>query len=1504
MSMKKDKYTGLEVAIIGMSLNVPGASNLKKYWSNLKEGKETIKHFTDQELLELGVKTEELIKTNYVKSEGVIFDKEYFDSTFFDYLKNEALSLDPQIRKFTECTYEAIEDSGYVPYEYKNKIGLFAGAASNFNWKLKSQISKDNKIDDMSSAVLSDKEFMATLISYKLNLKGSAEMIDTACSSSLVAINRAYKSLLIGECNMAIAGGITLSTNKNPGYLYQEGMISSKDGHCRAFDKNASGTVPGEGVGVVVLKRLKEAMADGDNIYAIIKGSSVNNDGNRKIGYTAPSIDGQSECILTAQKMARVSPNSISYVEAHGTGTTLGDPIELSALTQAFGKSEEKYCAIGSIKTNIGHLDRAAGVVGLIKTVLCLKFKKLVPSLHFVTPNPEIDFVNSPFYINTELKEWKNDIHPLRAGVSSFGIGGTNAHVVLEEAPELIPASSNKSYQLMCLSAKTSKSLDQMTDNFLEFLREHKGVNLADVAWTLHQGRALFDHRRMFVCSDIDNTVEILTSKNSKDIKTSVADKKQLKIVFMFTGQGSQYINMGKELYEQEEIYRNEVDKCLNIANKYSGLNLKEIMYPKNGDSSEINNTSNTQPLLFIFGYALSKLLMSWGIRPDIMIGHSIGEYTAACLSGLLELEEALQIVIKRGLLMQSLPNGSMLSVGLNESDIKPFLNDDISLAAINGPNSCVVSGKKDSIELFEKELVSKGHNTRKLYTSHAFHSYMMDSIVLEFKEVLKKVSFNKIEIPFVSNLTGKLITEQEASSPDYWCKHLRQTVRFSDGAEMLLKGDKAVFIEIGPGNTLSSLIRQHKFEISKHKSINITRHPRERVSDLNYLTNKIGELWLYGIVPDWDKYYSNEERRRISLPTYPFEKIKYPIGGDIYGMISNIISTESTDTKKDIKHWYYEPSWKRSSLINTNRNENDNFRSLIFTDRHGLGESLLVNLQRSSNQVITAAIGEEFKMINTSSFEINPEREEDYKKLFEKIAEINQLPDRIIHLWNVEDCNSVDLLTKDKVKEAQNLGFYSLLSIAKELGNVAPSHKSKMSIITTNLHEVIGKEVLCPEKATLLGCVTVISQENPNIFCNNIDVVFSECINNGHMIDKLLEEIELNSEDKVIAYRNSIRWVRLYSSIIINERSEMPSSKIKNKGTYLITGGLGGVGSVYAKYILEKYDANVGLVGRSDLSMDTDRAKLKSLEELQRLKGDIRYFNADISNYEKMQKVIKEIENNYGEINGIIHTAGLTQGKSLNTISFLTREDCDDQFMSKVYGLLVLKELFKDKLLDFCLLTSSLSSVLGGLTFSAYSAVNIFMDYFSLSGQMNNCISVNYDGLDFNDESIGKDSINKEEGIKILEYSLSMNDIPQLVTSISDLDARIKKWVYRKPDELYAIDDSTDPEKEEQKIERPELTMDYVEPETEVEFFLCNLWEEFFGVKPIGINDDFFELGGDSLKAMTIIGQIHKKLDIRVPISEVFKYPTISMMADFIGNKPNKNIIDEENEEMEIFEI
>jgi phthiocerol/phenolphthiocerol synthesis type-I polyketide synthase E len=876
MSEPKVARHGTEIAIVGMAGRFPGAPDLETFWRHLRDGVESITFFSPEELIAAGVSPETIAQPGYVRAAARLADVDRFDAPFFDLTPREAETMDPQHRVFLECAWQALENAGYDPDRCRGLIGLYAGVNTNmYVFGLTANPSVMAAVSPIQLEIGNEKDHLATLASYKLNLCGPSVTVQTGCSTSLVAVHLAVQSLLGFESDLALAGGVSIAIPEGRGYLYQEGGVASPDGHCRAFDAEARGTVVGSGAGLVVLKRLDEALADGDCIHAVIRGSAVNNDGARKVGYTAPSVAGQAQVIEQALAMARLSAAEISYVEAHGTGTVLGDPIEMAALKRAFlsAAGREGSCAVGSVKTNVGHLNTAAGAAGLLKTVLMLENRQLVPSLHFERLNPAIDLAGSPFFVNTALREWRG---PRRAGVSSFSIGGTNAHVILEEAPRVEAGGEARPWQLLVLSARTSGALDRVAAGLSRELRRRPDLPIAEVAYTLQVGRKAFEHRRTLVCRTGEEAVRRLEEPGAESAPPPRTGGHR-PVAFLFPGQGSQFPRMALPLYRAEPVFRREVDRCAEILEPWLGRDPRGLLFPEDEPATDaLGETAWAQPALFVVELALARLWMEWGIRPEVMLGHSLGEYVAACLAGVFSLEDALALVVLRGRLMQELPPGAMLAVALAEEEIAPRLGPGLALAAVNGPASCVVSGSPEAVAGLRTLLERDDVACRLLPVTRAFHSPMMEPVARRFVDEVAKRPRNLPRLPWMSNLTGARIREDEAVDPEYWGRQLRETVRFSPALEALLGEPDLVLLEVGPGEVLTRLARRHPGCAPDRVVLSSIGGKEAAGREEEVLATSLGRLWTAGAAVDWEGVHAGWRRRRVPLPTYPFEDRRY----------------------------------------------------------------------------------------------------------------------------------------------------------------------------------------------------------------------------------------------------------------------------------------------------------------------------------------------------------------------------------------------------------------------------------------------------------------------------------------------------------------------------------------------------------------------------------------------------------------------------------------------------
>lgn len=863
-----------DIAIVGMAARLPGASSVSEFWGNLCKGIEAIRDVSEDELRSSGIPTSIWERESYVRRAAFPKDVEYFDAQFFGFTPSEAAIIDPQHRLLLECAHEALEDAGQDPERYTGQVAVFAGCALN-TYLLTHLMSFPDlleKVDLVQLNLASSPDFLATRISYKLGLRGISHTVQCACSTSLVAVHLACQSLLSGESDMALAGGAALNFHLRSGYLHVPGGMFSATGVCRAFDKDADGTMFGNGAGMVALKRHEDALRDRDQIYAIVKGSAVNNDGAAKVGYTAPSVEGQSLAIAEAMANAGVSPAEIGYIETHGTGTPLGDPIEIEALARAFQTAipDGHQCLIGSVKTNIGHLDCAAGVSGFIKATQIVHHGVIPPSLHFVRPNPHIAFESTPFKVNDSLTQWETSSDRRIASVSAFGVGGTNAHVVLESVKMEESVSTCPDTELLIYSALTETALDKIVSATREHLVTHTTVALHDTAFTLATGRRQLPYRfAEVVVRDLDSSgIETVVShRTSSDTPTAPPP-----VVFMFPGQGAQTLSMGQQIYTAERVFRESYEHCFDLLSVYISPTPRSLSHFEATSETEylLQQTNYAQPLLFAFEYSLAQLWISWGVNPDLMIGHSLGEYVAATIAGTLSLEEALRLVTIRGKLMQTTERGAMLSIPLGESEANTFLSTDISLAAVNSHSQCVLSGREHAISMLQQRLETDGIHGRKLPVSRAFHSPLMDPILDEFRECLAAFNFAPPRIPWVSNLTGTRITSEQAVDPEYWTNHLRNTVRFLCGLKETQAQRNAIFLEVGPQRTLQQLASRLPLNSQNQVALSSTGDGKEEYQSL---LSALGNMWVRGVPIDWTAFYKERNVRRTSLPTYPFER-------------------------------------------------------------------------------------------------------------------------------------------------------------------------------------------------------------------------------------------------------------------------------------------------------------------------------------------------------------------------------------------------------------------------------------------------------------------------------------------------------------------------------------------------------------------------------------------------------------------------------------------------------
>jgi acyl transferase domain-containing protein/acyl carrier protein len=1470
---------GSEIAIIGMAGRFPGARNVEALWNNVRAGVDAAVRFTDEELGSANVDAALIAHPNFVKVAANVDDIDQFDAAFFGCSPREAELMDPQHRLFLEIAWEALENAGYDSHRYNGLVGVFGGSgfcSYLFN-NLISNRDLLQVVGELQTAVGNERDSLASTVSYKLNLKGPSLSVQTFCSTSLVAVHLACQSLLNYECDLALAGGVAITCPQGRGYLYQPGGIASPDGCTRSFDANARGSLMGNGAGVVVLKRLDAALKDGDSVCAVIKGSAINNDGGVKVGYTAPGLEGQAAVIVEALSNAGVSAETISYLEAHGTATPVGDSIEMAAAIKAFRTTtkKERFCALGSIKTNIGHLDRASGVTGLIKAALALKHRELPPSLHFHHPNPEINFATSPFYVNTSLAEWKNGSTPRRAGVSSFGLGGTNAHVVLEEIVEKPELDSSRPVQLLLMSAKTRPALDRAGSNLANHLERNPSLNLADVAYTSQIGRTQFNHRRVVICRDARQAIASLRTADREALLTVNQETRGLPVMMLFSGVGEPYAGMVRGLYRSEERFREVLDQCCVELQRHLGCDLRESLV--GGDETPVGPRYE-QAALFAVSYALSQLLAEWGVRPQAMLGYGVGEYVAATVAGVFSVEDALLLVTRRAAL-------------LARGDVE--------------------SGRA------------------------------------EYEQLVGGMKLNEPRVPYVSGVSGEWVKSSEVQEASYWGRELcSATVELGRGLErglerMMEIGD-AVLVEVGIDGALSAAVRERgaaadqeateKQEGAGEREAAVRREVvtllpgrGEGRSDEEQMARSVAQLWVAGVELNWEGYHARERRRRVALPTYPFERQRYWIeaaqsnghsaaGPAAAGGAATVQRTAAgagtaalpgqqpkLSKKWDVADWFYLPVWKQAPLRPNDQQTQDHDRQtrdhwLIFDDGK-LGVELTKRLEAAGHTVTSVRISDTWSSTSSHSYSINPTSTADYRDL---LARLDEPPNKILHCWSLARPSAGN--QRELFSACQNIGFYSLLKLAKQLGNDDRCGAIEIIALSSELQEVTGQESLCPEMSTLFGACKVVPQEYGEITCRSVDVMCPEpgSWQEQKLITELYNEITANAPDVTVAYRNGRRWIQQFDPLRLEAAGDAAT---RERGVYLITGGLGGIGLILAQHLATSVRARLVLITRSVFpanetweqwlerheANDPTSSIIEKLKEIEATGSEVLVVTANVADAPALQQCFETAEATFGQVNGVIHAAGVSAIAAFKLVQEIEPQHCEMHFEPKVHGLYALERVLAEREVDFCLVFSSLSSFLGGLSFSGYAAANIFIDAFI--ARHNQTCAKPWFGVNWDSWQTGKNQhqqlgaslaaleMTPAEGAEAFERIISRSPVAQLVHSTGDFQTRLAQWIDGKA--------SSQPDLINNAVlhARPNLQNDYVAPETELEKNIAHIWQKVLGIDEIGMHDNFFELGGTSLSGLQVINQIQKELGIQVSPADFLEVPTVSAVALKLNN-------------------
>lgn len=1525
---------GLEIAVIGMAGRFPGAENIEQYWRNIAAGIESVRALRADELAAAGVSQEQLDNPDYVNSGAFLEDIEYFDAGLFGYAAKEAQLMDPQHRLFLETAWQALEHAGCAPDQFEGQIGVFAGASGS-SYLVETVVNNAAALGNVSLQDLmyeNTHDLLATRVSYKLNLRGPSIMLGTACSTSLVLMHYACQSLLAGDCDVALAGGARVSVPQKSIYAYAEGGILSRDGHCRTFDANASGTISSNGVGVVVLKRLEDALRDGDTVHAIIKGTAVNNDGAQKVGFTAPSVAGQAEVIKKAFAAADVEAESISYVEAHGTATHLGDPIELAGLSKAYRHFTQKtgFCAIGSVKANIGHADTAAGVAGVIKVVQMLKHAVLPPSVNFETPNPEIDFPSTPFYVSKHRQVWAAPLR--RAGVSAFGIGGTNAHAILEAAEPSGPGSASRPLQLLCFSGKTKAALEANIAQFRTWLENHDDSVLADAAYTLKTGRVSLEHRSALLCGDRADALaklgQALPSSHSRVLDRS--------LVFMFSGQGAQYHNMMRGLYQSEAVFRASVDASAAILLPLLGQDIRQIVFTEaqgdeqKGEQKEeaalalLQRTRYTQPALFVFEYALAQLLISWGLQAKASIGHSIGEYVAACLAGVFSLGDALKLIAARAAAMDAMPSGAMLAVGLSESEVEAYRVAGVSLAAVNAPKMVVLAGPHACIDQVQAALQQAAHGdipSRRLHTSHAFHSEMMDACLEVFATAFDGITLNAPNSPFISSLTGDWITAQQATSPAYWLNQLRSPVRFADGIAKVLQDANSVLLEVGPGRSLAALVEQQIAPSQRAQVLSCVRDVKRPAADEAVLYGVLGQLWALGVRVNWRGFYQAEQRRKIVLPSYAFQRQRYWLEQVVSAPKPELIKPNA---RKPLAEWFHQHVWQQAALPRSSQTAQQGTASrknwLVFEDEQGVSTALTASLQAAGQTIVQVKLGTGFRILDSKTsrrLQVTAGQGADFKQLFAYLKQENLWPQHIVY------CAAIQPLPKADAPVDYG-HFESLLSIAREFSVLAGDAECQFALVANHLAEVCGSAI-DPAKALLSGACRVIPKEYMQIHCRAIDIVLpskgmfglvANLVSNfAAKFDAaaLVAELVLASAElQTVALRGRSRLVQSVQAVSLPPADEV--AVFRKQGVYLITGGFGGIGASIARHLASQFQARLILTSRGDVPAPSawpawlaghDASNDKSqrivlLQELIALGAQVEVISADVSDAAGMQAGLQRAERALGSVQGVIHSAGIADG------ALIQRRNAADSakvFAAKVLGTQNLQRLFAQHALDCFILCSSLASEIAPVGQAAYCAANAYQDAFAQAqaaqGSQTRYLAIGWDswqevGMAVN--SLGTDNLHyirhgilPAEGVQALQLALA-SGLAHCYTSTRGLPLPIEQTSSDAASDTDADSPSQMANMASQFHPRPDLSVVYLAPRNDIEACIRDIWQDKIGVAPLGVHDDFFELNGHSLMAVQIITEIKRKLKVSLPTGSIYDNSTIAQLAENLAARLPKS--------------
>ncbi|BAY50153.1 beta-ketoacyl synthase (plasmid) [Scytonema sp. HK-05] len=1541
------------IAIIGLGCRFPGgAHDPDSYWRLMRDGVDAIVEIPrDRWNIDAYYDPDPDAQGKmYIRMGGFLQQQvDQFDPVFFGISAREAASIDPQQRLLLEVSWEALERAGIAPKSLAgSRTGVFVGIGQNDYGQL--QLSSDPTSISVYDGTGNGFCFASGRLSYILGLQGPSVSMDTACSSSLVAIHLACKSLRTGECDMALTGGVQLMLSPGANIFLSRSHALSPDGRCKTFDAAANGFTRGEGCGILVLKRLSDAEADRDNILAVIRGSAMNHDGPSS-GLTVPNGSAQQVLIRQALKNAKVEPSEINYVEAHGTGTPLGDPIEVRALGAVLGegRSPDNPVIIGSVKTNIGHLEASAGVAGLIKVVLSLQHNEIPAHLHFKQPSPYINWDELPVKVPTSPIPWFPGEKRRLAGVSSFGLSGTNAHIVLEEAPVSKPvqAEVERPLHLLTLSAKTQEALLQLARKYENHLAVNPSLDIKDICYTANAGRTHFSDRLALIASSSAQLREQLANFSSRQETAQVFQGHSSslpKVAFLFTGQGSQYVGMGRQLYENAPVFRAALDQCDEILRPYLGQSLLQVLYPEPGESSPLDQTAYTQPALFAIEYALVQLWKSWGIHPDAVMGHSVGEYVAATVAGVLSLQDGLKLIAHRSRLMQSLPaGGEMVAVFASEKEIREITktNDNIvGFAAFNGPRNTVISGSAQAVQAVCADLEAAGIKTKKLQTSHAFHSPLMEPILAQFAEVANQVSYAAPKIPIISNLTGSQLTFEEISA-DYWCRHLRSGVQFAKSLNTLHERGYEVFVEIGPKPTLLGMGRNC---LPEEVGVWLPSL-RSGQEDWRVLLQSLGELYVRGADVDWSGFDRDYGGRRVMLPTYPFQRQRYwvekahsdyqqalPSQPQIQTSIVNLLhhgnvkqlaqqlegaSNFSQEQMKMlpqllealvtqhrqevqaavIKDWLYEVQWQQMpQRLQTPEQEGLEYPPgtwVVFADASGVGQALGEILQRRGQNCVLVYTGEAYQTLKTGTWSINPTSPEDYERLFQEVLGTGVPPLKgIIHLWSLEAALP-DALCITTLEQAQNLGSRSVLYLLQTVVKHYESPSPRLWLVTRGAVPA-GSELPGVAQAPLWGLGKVLALEHPELWGGMLDLAPEYT---GDEATELLAEIENSFGEDHIAFRNGDRYV---ARLVPKQQEESKQVRLHSDGTYLISGGLGALGLKVARLLMSLGARQLVLTGRNTAS---DEAQ-STLRELEQLGAKVFLQKVDVSDEADMVKLLETVQATMPPLRGIVHAAGVLDDGILQQQSW---ERFSRVMAPKVRGAWNLHTLTDGLPLDFFVVFSSAASLLGSPGQGNYAAANSFMDVLAHYRRSQGLpgLSINWGpwaevGMAASKanrheaaNAMGLDSIAPELGLQVLKQLLQVSSqIGVLPIDWSILRQQLSLAGGQLPPLLFEFTKTETQEQTElASVRRSDILPRLSQAQNSDRLDLLVAYLQSAVIKVLGFDGSLIlnpqqglvELGLDSLMAVQLKNAIATDLNLNVPLEKFIDGSTIVQLAELL---------------------